>query len=138
MYPLKTNLKMCNFHPNSLKFTIAFAGRYGMAVMTYFRFVKWLMFLNFYIMVITFGILVIPYAAMNSSGFDDYVRNKSSPDLNVTSRDYRMIMEAVNCTQQYTRHMDKVHGAVHTSATLFLDLIQGTVSTPDSLPREYQ
>lgn len=104
-----------------------------MAVMTYFRFVKWLMFLNFYILVITFGILVIPYAAMNSSSFDDYVKNKSSPDLNVTSEDYRTLMAAVNCTQQYIGHMDKVHGAVHSSATLFLDLIQGTVSIRDNL-----
>ncbi|XP_062594473.1 transmembrane channel-like protein 7 [Saccostrea cucullata] len=101
-------------------------GRYGMAIMTYFRFVKWLMFLNFYIMVIMFTILVIPYAALNSSSFDLYVRNITSPELNVTSEEYTMIMRTVNCTQQYIKHIDKIHGPTHSKATLFLDLIQGT------------
>lgn len=105
------------------------AGRYGMAIMTYFRFVKWLMFLNFYIMMITFAILVIPFAVLSPSKFDDILRNKSLPATNVSSEVYNMTVQAVNCTQQYIRHQDQVHGSVHTGATLFVDLIQGTVST---------
>lgn len=102
-------------------------GRYGMAIMTYFRFVKWLMFLNFYIMLITFAILVIPFAALSPSKFDDILGNKSLPAAaNVSSEVYNMTLQAVNCTQQYIRHTDQVHGSLHTGATLFVDLIQGT------------
>lgn len=109
---------------------ILVVGRYGMAIMTYFRFVKWLMFLNFYIMLITFAILVIPFAALSPSKFDDILGNKSLPAAaNVSSEVYNMTLQAVNCTQQYIRHTDQVHGSVHTGATLFVDLIQGTVST---------
>lgn len=109
---------------------ILVAGRYGMAIMTYFRFVKWLMFLNFYIMLITFAILVIPFAALSPSKFDDILGNKSLPAAaNVSSEVYNMTLQAVNCTQQYIRHTDQVHRSIHTGATLFVDLIQGTVST---------
>ncbi|XP_078319443.1 transmembrane channel-like protein 7 [Crassostrea virginica] len=101
-------------------------GRYGMAIMTYFRFVKWLMFLNFYIMIITFAALVIPFAALSSSDFDDILSNKSSPDFSVSSPEFNMTMHVVDCTRQYIRHIDQVHGNTRTSAMLFVDLIQGT------------
>ena len=98
-----------------------------MAIMTYFRFVKWLMFLNFYIMIITFAALVIPFAALSSSDFDDILSNKSSPDFSVSSPEFNMTMHVVDCTRQYIRHTDEVHENTRTSAMLFVDLIQGTV-----------
>ena len=92
-------------------------GKYGTAVMTYFRFIKWLMFLNLYIMVIMFCVITVPYLALGPRTF-----NESLPNPNVTG-----YTEAISCTAEYETFHEEIRKN-ETVALLVLDFVQGTVS----------
>ncbi|KAK3091066.1 hypothetical protein FSP39_016869 [Pinctada imbricata] len=90
-------------------------GKYGTAVMTYFRFIKWLMFLNLYVMVIMFCVITVPYLVMGPHNF-----NASLSNPNVTGYE-----EAISCTTEYETFHDDVR-ANETLALQVLDFVQGT------------
>ena len=85
--------------------------------MTYFRFIKWLMFLNIYTMIIMFCVITVPYLALGPYNF-----NSSLTNANVSG--YK---EAIECTTDY----EVYHKNLTDSETIgqqVLDLLQGTVS----------
>ncbi|XP_078317211.1 transmembrane channel-like protein 7 isoform X3 [Crassostrea virginica] len=90
-------------------------GQYGTAVMTYFRFIKWLMFLNIYTMIIMFCVITVPYLALGPYNF-----NSSLTNANISG--YK---EAIECTTDY----EVYHKNLTDSETIgqqVLDLLQGT------------
>lgn len=97
---------------------IFFTGQYGTAAMTYFRFIKWLMFLNIYIMIIMFCVITVPYLALAP-----YTFNSSLTDANVSG--YR---EAIECTTQYEIYHSNLT-ETESIGQQVLDLLQGTVSS---------
>lgn len=99
-----------------------FTGQYGTAAMTYFRFIKWLMFLNIYIMIIMFCVITVPYLALGP-----YTFNSSLTDANVSG--YR---EAIECTTQYEIYHSNLT-ETESIGQQVLDLLQGTVSSPRSI-----
>ncbi|XP_011438141.3 transmembrane channel-like protein 7 isoform X1 [Magallana gigas] len=90
-------------------------GQYGTAAMTYFRFIKWLMFLNIYIMIIMFCVITVPYLALGPFTF-----NSSLTDANVSG--YR---EAIECTTQYEIYHSNLT-ETESIGQQVLDLLQGT------------
>lgn len=99
-----------------------FTGQYGTAAMTYFRFIKWLMFLNIYIMIIMFCVITVPYLALGP-----YTFNSSLTDVNVSG--YR---EAIECTTQYEIYHSNLT-ETESIGQQVLDLLQGTVSSHRSI-----
>lgn len=90
-------------------------GQYGTAAMTYFRFIKWLMFLNIYIMIIMFCVITVPYLALAP-----YTFNSSLTDANVSG--YR---EAIECTTEYEIYHSNLT-ETESIGQQVLDLLQGT------------
>lgn len=99
-----------------------FTGQYGTAAMTYFRFIKWLMFLNIYIMIIMFCVITVPYLALAP-----YTFNSSLTDANVSG--YR---EAIECTTEYEIYHSNLT-ETESIGQQVLDLLQGTVSSHRSI-----
>ncbi|XP_060064146.1 transmembrane channel-like protein 7 isoform X2 [Ylistrum balloti] len=89
-------------------------GSYGTAIMTYFRFIKWLMFLNFYIMIIMFGVITVPYLALGPYEFQESV-----------SSDVGGYLESVNCTLDYIDYNINYTESESTFEKV-LDVLQGT------------
>lgn len=100
-----------------------FSGQYGTAAMTYFRFIKWLMFLNIYIMIIMFCVITVPYLALSPHTF-----NSSLTDANVSG--YR---EAIECTTEYEIYHNNLTESESIGQQV-LDLLQGTVSSTQVNP----
>lgn len=90
--------------------------------MTYFRFIKWLMFLNIYIMIIMFCVITVPYLALGP-----YTFNSSLTDANVSG--YR---EAIECTTEYEIYHSNLT-ETESIGQQVLDLLQGTVSSHRSI-----
>ncbi|XP_033748411.1 transmembrane channel-like protein 7 isoform X2 [Pecten maximus] len=89
-------------------------GSYGTAIMTYFRFIKWLMFLNFYIMIIMFGVITVPYLALGPYKFEESV----SPEVGG-------YLQSVNCTLDYVDYNINYTNSESTFEKV-LDVLQGT------------
>ncbi|XP_069122851.1 transmembrane channel-like protein 7 isoform X2 [Argopecten irradians] len=89
-------------------------GSYGTAIMTYFRFIKWLMFLNFYIMIIMFGVITVPYLVLGPYKFEESV----TPDVGG-------YLESVNCTLDYIDYNINYTNSESTFEKV-LDILQGT------------
>ncbi|VDH94582.1 Hypothetical predicted protein, partial [Mytilus galloprovincialis] len=53
-------------------------GRYGMAIMTYFKFIRWLFFLNIYLSIIMFAFVIIPGSLMLPSEFEESLTVKGT------------------------------------------------------------
>ncbi|XP_021359860.1 transmembrane channel-like protein 7 isoform X2 [Mizuhopecten yessoensis] len=89
-------------------------GSYGTAIMTYFRFIKWLMFLNLYIMIIMFGVITVPHLALGPYEFQESV----SPEVGG-------YLESVNCTLDYIDYNINYTNSESTFEKV-LDVLQGT------------
>ncbi|KAK3588971.1 hypothetical protein CHS0354_043141 [Potamilus streckersoni] len=90
-------------------------GKFGTAIMSYFRFLRWLMFLNAYIMIIQFFCITVPYLALNPRTFSETVLLNAS----------NFIQEAKQCTQNYTNYHDDIVRN-ETDFQKFLDFLLGT------------
>ena len=86
--------------------------------MTYFKFIKWLVFLNFYMTIIMFGVTTVPQLVL---GPFDY-------EVSVTDNTTAGYTESVDCTQEYTLHLDNYTSSESTFEKV-LDVLQGTVSS---------
>lgn len=83
--------------------------------MTYFKFLKWLLKLNFYTMMITFCVITVPYLALGPSTYEDTVKHLNNSDISIT------------CTQEYIQYMDNFTAAESLDEKV-IDFLQGTVS----------
>lgn len=88
-------------------------GEYGTAIMTYFKFLKWLLKLNFYTMMITFCVITVPYLALGPSTYKDTVKHLNNSDISIT------------CTQEYIQYMDNFTAAESLDEKV-IDFLQGT------------
>ncbi|ESO89008.1 hypothetical protein LOTGIDRAFT_228950 [Lottia gigantea] len=78
-------------------------GKFGTATASYFRFTRWLMFLNIYIFLITVPVIVLPtFFSSNQNFVGSY--NVTNGDDNGTSVFFG-IEEAVNCSHAYNDHI---------------------------------
>ncbi|KAL3876100.1 hypothetical protein ACJMK2_033978 [Sinanodonta woodiana] len=90
-------------------------GRFGTAIMSYFRFLRWLMFLNAYIMIIQFFSITVPYLALSPRTFTDTVPPNAS----------KFIQDAQLCTQNYSiYHENNMRN--ESDFQKFLDFLLGT------------
>lgn len=89
-------------------------GHFGTAVMTYFRFIKWLMYINIYMMVITFCVITVPFLALGPYQFEESI-NSSMPGYK----------EVLNCSKEYVVFHDNVV-TNRSTEELVLDFFLGT------------
>lgn len=92
------------------------AGKFGTAVMSFFKFVRWLFFLNLFLMIVMLCVTTIPYVAFGSQQFEQTIdRNQS-----------RFHDQALNCTNDYSEYSDEIFSQKSTFEKV-LDFLQGTV-----------
>ena len=93
--------------------------------MTYFRFLRWLMFLNLFIAIIMLGITLAPFLALKPSKDPDFVSA-----VNACQSEYHFLASVFS--QNYT---DVVKAAREKESNFqkVLDVLQGTVSDRDLL-----
>ncbi|XP_046366609.2 transmembrane channel-like protein 7 isoform X3 [Haliotis rufescens] len=92
-------------------------GRFGTATVSYFRFTRWLMFLNLYIFLLMFCVIVIPYFALPTP---DLFHN-----IPTVNRSDAYFQEADRCTTLYKDYIDNIT-ARESVGDMVLDFIQGT------------
>ncbi|XP_076075029.1 transmembrane channel-like protein 7 isoform X2 [Mytilus galloprovincialis] len=88
-------------------------GEYGTAVMTYFKFLKWLLRLNFYTMIITFCVITIPFLVLGPSSYEDSVRSVNNSQ------------DSIDCTKEYIHYMDNFTSQESLDEKV-IDFLQGT------------
>ena len=93
------------------------SGKFGTAYMSFFRFIRWLMFLNIYIMIVMFCVTTIPFLVLKPESFSETV-NKSQSVYHD---------QAVNCSRNYQDYIDEIKTLKSTFEKV-LDFLQGTVS----------
>ncbi|XP_046583482.1 transmembrane channel-like protein 7 [Haliotis rubra] len=92
-------------------------GRFGTATVSYFRFTRWLMFLNLYIFLLMFCVIVIPYFALPTPD--------SFHSMTTVNHTDTFFQEADRCTTLYTVHIYNLT-ASESVGDMVLDFIQGT------------
>lgn len=88
-------------------------GEYGTAVMTYFKFLKWLLKLNLYTMLITFCVITIPFLVLGPSSYEDSVRSVNNSQ------------DSIDCTAEYINYMDNFTSQ-ESAGEMAIDFLQGT------------
>jgi hypothetical protein len=83
--------------------------------MTYFRFLKWLLKLNMYTMLITFCVITVPYLTLGPYTYEESVRNMSHSET------------SINCTSDYIKYMEDFTSQESVDEKV-IDFLQGTVS----------
>lgn len=99
-------------------------GQFGTSVMTYFRFMRWLLFLNFYLMVVMLGLTMVPYVIKINrpwSFLDSPHPNNT--ESNFTGDDF--FEKALNCTKNYIGFLDNQTNPEDWGSKA-LDTLQGT------------
>ncbi|XP_076459356.1 transmembrane channel-like protein 7 isoform X2 [Babylonia areolata] len=79
-------------------------GRFGNATASYFRFTRWLVFLNFFTFLISFCFVVVPFFSSASPGTFLPGLDLADPQPPVNAS--RFVGTAINCTATYTTSMD--------------------------------
>ncbi|XP_060592581.1 transmembrane channel-like protein 7 [Ruditapes philippinarum] len=90
-------------------------GKFGTAVMSFFKFIRWLMFLNLFLMLVMVCVITIPYLALESKPFKE--------TINATQSDYHR--QAVNCSENYIEYSEELFRQESTFEKV-LDFLQGT------------
>ncbi|XP_071132214.1 transmembrane channel-like protein 7 isoform X2 [Mytilus edulis] len=83
-------------------------GRFGTAIMNYFRFIRWLMFMNLYMMVIMMCVTLVPHLILTDSPFNVTISNKTIP-----------------CTKEYGKSIKNFTDTENIGNKIF-DVLQGT------------
>ena len=91
------------------------SGRQGTGVVSYFNFLKWLLYLNIFIFLVLFVAIVFFQAAFNPVDFDKAVTGVDD------SASFPGVIRSTNCTHVY---QPNVSGD---ALQLILDFVQGTV-----------
>ena len=92
-------------------------GNFGTGVVSYFTFLKWMFFLNVYIFILVFGLIVVPQVAFTQTPYDVHVAGVSAANGSSAATTL-----ADNCTSRYTIQVDSQN-----YGQLILDALQGTV-----------
>ncbi|XP_050394548.2 transmembrane channel-like protein 7 isoform X1 [Patella vulgata] len=92
-------------------------GKFGTATASYFRFTRWLMFLNVYIFLITLPVIVLPTLFSENDDF--------ASDFNVTNTTHIGVIEAINCSRYYDRHIENIKNTDSTTDKV-LNFFKGT------------
>lgn len=90
-------------------------GKFGTAVMSFFRFIRWLMFLNLFMMLILICVITVPYLALGKMPFEDTV--------NVSVSEFHR--QALECSENYTEYSAELFSQESTFEKV-LDFLQGT------------
>ncbi|XP_021359888.1 transmembrane channel-like protein 7 isoform X1 [Mizuhopecten yessoensis] len=94
-------------------------GQFGTAIMGYFRFVRWLMFLNMYICLVNICLTLVPYFALYKSP-----SNFTSSLIGLNTTFFQA--EAVDCTHGYKEELNDVRSAGPDVFSDILHFLQGT------------
>ncbi|WAQ97180.1 TMC7-like protein [Mya arenaria] len=92
--------------------------KFGTAVMIYFRFIRWLFFLNLFLTLVWICVIIIPFLAQGSISFSQTV---NIPTINSTN--YHGL--ATNCTNEYHVYSSTIQKKDSTFEKV-LDVLQGT------------
>ena len=101
------------------------AGRFGSATASYFRFTRWLLFLNFYTFLVSFLVIVVPFIASTTPSA--FVKDLNIDDPQPVVNGTKFMNHAINCSATYSRLVKNVtdNEQVHEKV---LDFFMGTVS----------
>ena len=88
--------------------------------MTYFRFLRWLMFLNLFMAIILLGIILTPFLILKPSGDAEFASS-----VNACQSEYHFL--ASEFSQNYSA-VTKTARNNESTVQLVLDVLQGTVS----------
>lgn len=94
-------------------------GRFGTATMSYFQFIRWLLFLNIFMSVVMVCVVLLPHFLIN-------VPPTFGDSVNVSMSIFHK--EAVECTDVYNSATDEIIRSEDVFHQVF-DFLQGTVST---------
>jgi len=97
---------------------VCFTGKFGTAVMSFFKFIRWLFFLNLFLTIVMLSVTTLPYVGFGSQSFETTI------EANKT----RFHTQAVSCTNNYTDYSKEIFSQKSTFEKV-LDFLQGTVST---------
>lgn len=93
------------------------SGRFGSATVSYFIFVRWLLFLNLFMFLVMFLVIVVPFLALPKAAI--FGQNSTSNDSK--------IQEAVQCSRDY-ENQNKILVDAEQTTDKVLDFVTGTVS----------
>ena len=85
------------------------SGRFGTAITNYFRFIRWLMFMNLYMVVIMIGVTLVPQLILEDSLFIQSQNNTVE-----------------ECTENYNSYLKNITSREGIGSQI-LDALQGTV-----------
>ena len=108
----------CVWHFTS--YIIFSLGHFGTSTMTYFRFLRWLMFLNLLITIIMSGVVLAPFLALKPSEDSEFVSS-----VNACRSQHHFL--ASFFSQNYTGTINATRRR-ELPAQLVLDVLQGTVT----------
>lgn len=94
-----------------------FVGKYGMAIMTYFKFIRWLLFLNIYLSIVMLLFVIIPGSFMLPYRFEQSLSFKNMTDYKTTTM----------CSRRYQLYIDNFTKKLSVVDKI-LDFLEGTVS----------
>ncbi|XP_064610128.1 transmembrane channel-like protein 7 isoform X2 [Liolophura sinensis] len=94
-------------------------GHFGSAILSYFTFVRWLMFLNLFIGMLLFLVITLPYLVLQpNQTFQEY-----ADAIAVT--DDVFLNQSVKCSEKYLNYLNDTVSK-HNATDYVLDFLQGT------------
>ncbi|XP_052070541.1 transmembrane channel-like protein 7 [Mytilus californianus] len=90
-------------------------GRYGMAIMTYFKFIRWLFFLNIYLSIIMLAFVILPGSFMLPYKFEESLTVSNMTEYKAT----------MTCSAKYKTYIDSFTRKLSTVDKI-LDFLEGT------------
>lgn len=82
-------------------------GRFGSATASYFRFTRWLVFLNLFIFLVTFSAIVAPYLAKHQLTIFAHADNVYQSNQSA-NKNYSFWEKAQNCSAKYSEELDNL------------------------------
>ncbi|KAL4239706.1 ion transport [Mactra antiquata] len=90
-------------------------GKFGTAVMSFFKFIRWLMFLNLFLMLIMICVITIPFVSLGTHTFED--------TLDVNASEFHKL--SLNCSDNYNLYSEELFSQENILEKV-LDFLQGT------------